>query len=139
MVDVGGGEVGHCKDREHVRVRVAWSDGAVDETVWRAVFVAETSCVNVPGYDGWVVQLLRHDPRAGWVDSLRLLPELADVLPAWLRRARRQAVVDDDAVSVEHTFDKQWKVLMVLTPAAAKALARSVQRAAAQGPMDGDA
>lgn len=133
------GEVGHCKDVEHVRV--VYVPGVLGTTrgAWRAQFVASASCVNVPDYDGWVVQLQRRTWSGEWADSLRLLPGLADVLPAWLRRVRRQAAAHGGAVNVEHTFDKQWKVLVTLSPDAARELARLVQRAAAQGPMAVDA
>lgn len=136
MSDDAVSEVGHCKDVAHVRVRAVANTIGVPPGHWRGVFVAHTSCVNVPGYDGWVVQLQVNPNGGGWRDSLRLLPELSDVLPAWLRRARRIAESDAGAVVVEHTFDKEWKMLAVLTPDAARELARSVQRAAAQGPME---
>lgn len=130
-----GIEVGHCKDRAHVRVNVIAPAMGVPVGGWRCVFVAHTSCVNVPGYDGWVVQLQWFNAHRGWVDSLRLLPELADVLPAWLRRARRIAITEAGAVSVEHTFGGEFRQLALLSPDAARELARSVARAAAQGPM----
>lgn len=127
-------ETGHCKDIGHVRVTTVRDPSPGGKRYASATFLASTSCVNVPGYDGWAVQLvLAADgprPRPG----LRLLPALAEVFPSWLRRAARTALAGGVDVQIEHTVGGDWAAYTVLTPEGAKSLARSVSRAVAQAP-----
>lgn len=127
-------EAGHCKDVAHVRVELVPAGGGAGKGFADGVFVPSTSCVNVPGYSGWVVQLFTAadtpHPRPG----LRLLPELAEVFPVWLRRAARAADADGSAVSVQHTNEKAWLDYVTLTPAGARWLAKSVLRAVELAP-----
>jgi len=127
------GDDGHCKDAAHVRV-LATASPENDSMVFGAVYVPQTTCVNVPGYSGWVVQLTAQLPPHPVRPGLRLLPELAEVFPAWLRRARRQAIESGVNVVIEHTFDKVWVTWDVLSPDQARRLARSVLRAVEQAP-----
>lgn len=125
---------GHCKDIGHVRVVVvARIDGAEPGYV-AATFLPTVSCVNVPDYHGWAVQLVKGANTPNPQPGLRLLPPLAEVFPTWLRRARRTAIRMSAAVQIEHTFDTEWVPFIVLSPDAAKALARSVTRALEQAP-----
>lgn len=129
-------EVGHCKDVNHVRVLPITEPMPGPKEVFGAVFVPTTTCVNVPGYDGWVVQLtmqtLPHPVRPG----LRLLPGLAEVMPTWLRRAARSAAGMGMWVVIEHTDDKLWKPYAYMSPADARALAVQVLDAVAEAPSD---
>lgn len=126
--DVGKSD-GHCKDIGHVSVSVIESSAGVGKGAVGATFLPTTACVNVPGYDGWAVQLVLQANTDHPKRSLRLLPPLAEVFPAWLRRAAKQCVVQADRVVIEHTFDGAWIELVVLTPAGARSCAKAVMRA----------
>lgn len=135
MVDSASSETdGHCKDVGHVRVRVADATVFGDVGYLGATFLATTSCVNLPGYDGWVVQLVLAANTAHPNPSLRLLPPLAEVFPTWLRRARRTASELGAQVIIDHTFGGEWRELCALSPDGAKSGARAITRALAQAP-----
>lgn len=128
-------EVGHCKDVHHVRVETLPPRAGFGPGYASAVFTASTHCVNLPSYTGWVVTVILDANGAHPRSSLRLLPELAAILPTWLHRAAHQAEIADSAVYVQHTFDKAWIDLVRLSPEGARSFAEAVRRAAAQGPM----
>lgn len=131
MVDSPG--VGHCKDAAHVRV-LALQGAPASVGEFGAVYVAQTTCVNVPGYDGWVVQLTHALPPHPERPGLRLLPPLAEVFPAWLQRAAHRAAQVGGTVNIEHTDDKNWTTYAALAPVDARALALDVLFALEQSP-----
>lgn len=128
------GDGGHCKDVKHVRVENVMGGAGFGKGWANATYIAHTSCVNVLDYAGWVVQLFTDaqstKPRAG----LRLLPELAEVMPTWLRRAARAGDASGQMVRIEHTFNAEWVTYTTLSPAGARWLAKAVMRAVEQAP-----
>jgi len=128
------GDDGHCKDTGHVRVLATNPILKPDPGVFSAVYVPTTTCVNVPSYDGWVVQLQHQVDPHPVQPGLRMLPELAEVFPTWLRRAAHRATDTSVNVEIQHTFDKVWRTYAVVSPIAARALAMSVLSALEQSP-----
>lgn len=132
VADVTDG--GHCKDTRHVRVTPSAGGVGVEKGFTVAQYLPMVDCVNAPDYHGWAVQLFAaantQHPRPG----LRCLPGLAEVLPSWLRRAARAADVDGRNVAIEHTNGGTWILYVLLTPAAARGLAKSVLRAVEMSP-----
>lgn len=128
------GAVGHCKDVRHVRVALRVPGVGFGKGYTTAEFQPTAVCVNLPSYTGWVVQCFTNAQTVHPRPGLRLLPELAEVFPAWLRRAARTADTDLANVVVQHTDDKTWTDYVVLTPAGARWLAKAVLRAVEQAP-----
>lgn len=130
---VGAVDDGHCKDVDHVKVILTNAAPTAGSII--ATYVATTTCVNVPDYHAWVVQL-SHVVSGKTVPGLRMLPGLAEVFPAWLRRARKKALAQPGMnIAIQHTFNQELRTYAVIVPADAKTLARNVMRELEKAPL----
>lgn len=122
-----------CKGIGHVRVTINGAGGR-DVFLVGAVYVDQLACKNDPAYAGWGVRLTvwpnNHSPKPG----MQLLPELAELLPQWLRRAARKLTVVTDRAVIEHTVDGVFVGYVRLDANQCRSTAAAVDDAVSKAP-----